>query len=30
MKEQCLPCLVNQIVKVADITKAEKLESIFC
>ena len=29
MKDKCLPCLVNQIIKVADITKAENRDVLF-
>lgn len=28
MKDKCLPCLVNQVIKVADITKAKNREQI--
>lgn len=29
MKDKCLPCLVNQVIKVAEITKAENREQLF-
>ncbi len=29
MKDKCLPCLVNQVIKVADVTKAENRDVLF-
>lgn len=29
MKDQCLPCLVNQVIKVADITQAPDREALY-
>lgn len=29
MKDECLPCLINQVIKVADITKATNREKLY-